>query len=409
MPTSANEAELLHAIRARSDALLSDLRLHVGLPTGGRHTQGLDQSRALLTARAARLGATVRTVDGSPRPTWLYGDHEQSLPVPALPTAICRRAGHGREILLCGHLDTVHDPASSFRELTLSNDGQRATGPGCVDMKGGLVIALAALEALESCGHRLAWTLLLNSDEETGSYHSFKAIYDEAARVHAAGGIGIAVEPATEAGALVTQRAGSGQFIVEVQGRAAHVGRDFSKGVSAVTALAEVVLEIAKLSNEAQEVVVNIGPMQGGKATNVVPDHAAAWGNVRFPTPKIAEDLQRTLEGLSGTRSSGAKVKLTTSFHRPAKPETPEVLAFAKFVGVAAADLGQPLSFAKTAGVCDGNIMQSAGLPTLDTLGVRGGGLHTPDEWIEIASLVERCQLLALTMLRLSQSQNLGF
>lgn len=400
------ESRLCGEIARRGSALLDDLVLHVAFPTGGNNTEALDATRTILCDRAKKLGATLELVPGESRPEWLYGEQGDGT---TPPTAICRResvgiggrAG-GHPILIAGHLDTVHDPNGEFRNLMISADGRTGVGPGCVDMKGGLVIALGALEVLEACGHSLPWTLLLNSDEETGSYHSRAAIQREAARVAGLGGVGIALEPATPEGGLVTERAGSGQFMIEIRGTSAHVGRDFASGVSAVTALAEILVRVATLSHVAQGVIVNVGPIEGGSATNVVPDRARAWGNVRFPTPEAAAKLDARLRAACVT-GTPAQSTLTTSFARPAKPLTPGTLRLAELCRTAATDLGQTLPFSKTSGVCDGNLMQEAGLPTLDTLGVRGGGLHTPQEWIEIPSLVERCQLLALFMLRSSK------
>lgn len=399
MAMTQRERRICDLIRKRASALVEDLRLHVGLPTGGRHVAALDETRERLTARAAALGAVVEIRPGVARPDWLYGEKPGEVP---LPTAICRRNTRGGEpeILIAGHLDTVHDPGGPFQELNVAADGKTAIGPGCVDMKGGLVIALAALEALDEAGERINWTLMLNSDEETGSFHSAPAIRAEAERVASTGGLGIALEPATPDGGLVIERAGSGQFMIEVRGKAAHVGRDFASGISAVNELAHAILAASALSAPGDGTIVNIGPLQGGTASNVVPDLARAWGNVRFASTEAGERLAAQLRSLAPPRPSGATLSVQVALARPAKPLTPEVQAFAHAVRTAASDLGQKLPFSKTAGVCDGNLMQAAGLPTLDTLGVRGGGLHTPQEWIEMASLVERCQLLALTLMR---------
>lgn len=407
MPLSETEQRVCAHISARAGELLEDLCLHVSLPTGGRNTAALDTARNLLTGRAAVLGATCQLVPGQARPTWLYGELPDQ---PPLPAAVCRRPDSGRELLIAGHLDTVHDPHGTFKELSISRDGKTATGPGCVDMKGGLVIALAALESLHACGVDCAWTLLLNSDEETGSYHSFHAILNEASRVHSAGGVGIALEPAAPGGALVVERSGSAQFRFEAIGRAAHVGRDFAAGVNAVERLCHAIIAAQQLSSPATGLIVNIGPIRGGTATNVVPDIAHAWGNVRFSTHETAVQAERALADIASRVSSGAapgtpgSVTVTMNIGRPAKPLTTGTQRLAELALGAATDLQQPLPFAKTAGVCDGNIMQHAGLPTIDTLGVRGGGLHTPDEWIELDSLVERCQLLATFMIRASRA-----
>lgn len=405
MSLSTFERDVCRRIEQRREAMLADLRLHVETPTGGRNLAALDQTREWLTSRARRLGATIDIIPGVSRPPWLYRASAADAP---LPTAVCRRPGTGpntgREVLLAGHLDTVHDPAGDFRSLTIAPDGATAVGPGCVDMKGGLVITLAALEALGDAGFQGAWTLVLNADEETGSYHSAGAIFDEARRVHAAGGVGIAVEPASGTDGLVVERPGSGQFMIEARGKSAHVGRDFSKGVSAVRLLASALLRVLDLTDPKRGVLVNIAPLEGGQATNVVPDLARAWGNVRFMDPADAalfeqQARQALRELCTGT---GGSLDLLVSFARPAKPRTPETMRLAELAKGVADDLGQPMTFASTGGVCDGNIMQAAGLPTIDTLGVRGGGLHTTSEWIDLASIVPRCQLLALTILRAS-------
>lgn len=396
MPVTGVEREVCAWIEQRRERLLEDLRLHVALPTGFNNTNALDESRNRLTSRLSAIGAAVELMPGDPKPDWLRGKQiDNQIP----PTAVCRRnLGKGKRILIAGHLDTVHDPAGNFRELTIAPDNKTATGPGCVDMKGGLVIATCALEALHACGVETDWTFLLNSDEETGSYHSNRHIEEESAKHD----WGIALEPALPGGELAVERGGSGQFRIECRGRSAHVGRDFASGVSAVYALGECLVGCGGFSDVARGLAVNVGPLEGGVATNAVPDRAFGWGNVRYRDAAGADELWEKLGSLSTAEDAMPRVIVERSFNRPAKPMTvgTELLALAAR-GVAE-DLGQSLPFASTGGVCDGNIMQHAGLPTIDTLGVRGGNLHRPDEWIELASLVERCQLLAVLIARLS-------
>ena len=216
---------------------------------------------------------------------------------------------------------------------------------------------------------------------------------------------GIALEPALAGGELAIERAGSGQFMVEIDGRSSHVGRAFTDGVSAVTKLGDVLVACGKMPEPERGKIVNIGPISGGSATNAVPEHAQAWGNVRFPEPSVGEELGRELDSLATASEDLPRVRVYRSFNRPAKPLLPGTQKLADMARAAAESLGQSLPFAKTGGVCDGNILQDAGLPTIDTLGVRGGGLHTPDEWIDLSSLVERCQLLAILIYRLSNPQ----
>jgi glutamate carboxypeptidase len=395
---TATEHKIAQHIAQRHEELLADLRLHVGLRTGKGNAEGLDETRKRLTDRLNTLGATTDLVPGDPKPDWLGGSSQ----VP--PTAVCRRLGGATtgRVLIAGHLDTVHDPDSPFNALTISPDGKTATGPGCVDMKGGLIIAVAALEALEACGVPAAWTFTLNSDEETGTYHSEKALRAEAANHD----FGLALEPALPGGELAIERMGSGQFKLECFGKAAHVGRAFADGVSAVNALAERVVAMSHMPDAAAGKILNVGPLLGGPVTNAVPDYAAAWGNVRFPDQATADELAAQLGALTTGPDAPPehlpRAVLHSSFNRPAKPLIPATQRLALKAREVAEALGQSLPFAKTGGVCDGNILQDAGLPTIDTLGVRGGGLHTPDEWIELDSLVERCQLLAILIARLS-------
>lgn len=393
---SQREQAVQRAVEARRAALLEDLRLHVGIPTGGRHRAGLDETRERLCARLRALGAEVELVAGQPAPTWIHG-----LPANASapPVAVCRRLRRtdSCRLLLSGHLDTVHDPAGSFRDLKVEPDGKRATGPGCVDMKGGLVIAVAALEALEEAGVDLSWTFILNSDEETGSYHSDAALR-AAAREH---DVGLVFEPALPDGGLVVQRPGSGQFLLECRGRAAHVGRDFAAGISAVNALAHCLLAIPSMADPARGVIASIGPLDGGIAPNVVPDRARAWGNARFADERLGAELETRLRALATAPGVLPGVSVHTSFNRPAKPLMPRTERLAMMARGVSELLGHALPFGATGGVCDGNNLQAAGLPTIDTLGVRGGGLHTPDEWIALPSLVERCTLIAVLCDRL--------
>ena len=394
---SGFEQRVAGDLAARAGAMTRDLEAHVNIPTGRNYTPGLDQYRAVLLERIKALGADVRLVPGDPRPSWL-----EVTPRPFDPPqiAVCSRKGASPvRVLIACHIDTVFDPADSFNRFVRSADGKTATGPGVVDMKGGILVALNALEALCAAGSDLTWTLVLTSDEETGSFSSERVLREQA-RQH---DIGIATEPALPGGELAVERLGSGQFQVETLGRSAHVGRDFTSGVSAVTALAEAVVAISKMPDPAKGRIISVGPLKGGDATNAVPDRALAWGNARFPTQEVADELGVMLDALQTPENAMPRVVVRRTFNRPAKPLNPATEALALMARAAAQDCGQSLPFAATGGVCDGNILQDEGLPTIDTLGVRGGGLHTPQEWIDLSSLPERAQLMATLLHRLAE------
>jgi glutamate carboxypeptidase len=390
-------------IESKAGFLLDDLRRHVETPTGPGGGEGIEATRQVFTERMAKLGATSTLVPGDDRPDWLRGAAADGVP----PTAVLGRLRPGmRRVLIAGHLDTVHPAGGPFQELTVAEDGATAVGPGCVDMKGGLVIAACALESLEEAGVPASWTYLLNADEETGSYHSEAALRDQANQHD----FGLALEPALPGGELAIERMGSGQFMIEALGRSSHVGRDFRGGVSAVTALARAIAAVGDMADPTKEgsYIMSVGPVEGGTATNAVPDHAAAWGNARYPNQEVGDRMGAALDVLATPNTAcehdQAAIIVRRSFNRPAKPLTAATEALALHARSVAEVLGQSLPFASTGGVCDGNILQDAGLPTIDTLGVRGGGLHTPTEWIELASLVERCQLLAVLISRLSRA-----
>jgi glutamate carboxypeptidase len=386
------------AISKRETLMREQLAAHVAIPTGYNNTAGLDEYRGVLTDRLTALGADLQFLPGTPREPWLKPQGTISDDVPSM--AVLRKhasGGQAPKVMIAGHLDTVFDPAGAFREMSIAPDGTTATGPGVVDMKGGILIAVTALEALAEAGLDIPWTFTLNSDEETGSYFSHAALHEVATQHQ----IGLALEPALPGGELAIERRGSGQFMVEVRGRSAHAGRAFFEGVSAVYGLAHALAAIEQLSDEQAGVSVNVGPLEGGIATNVVPDYAAAWGNVRYPTEGAADALGAKMDALQTDDDAMPRVVIRRSFNRPAKPLIPETEALAQTARRVAESLGQRLPFASTGGVCDGNIMQAAGLPTIDTLGVRGGDLHRTTEWIELRSLVERSQLMACLLMEL--------
>ncbi len=187
-------------------------------------------------------------------------------------------------------------------------------------------------------------------------------------------------------------------------GRAAHAGREFTKGISAVVKLAAVIQALHELAAPDDGVIVNIGPLRGGRVTNTVADYAAGWGNVRYPDAARAENLARSIDGLATAGETLPRVVVHRNWNRPAKPATDAVRRFAEAARSVTEDLGRSLEFVSTGGVCDGNILQDAGLATLDTLGVCGGNLHRDDEFLETESLVWRCQLLALLLSRIAEN-----
>ena len=410
------EKRIAAAVGIRDDQMRHELAEFVAIPTGFNHTPGLEALRALLATRLETVGATLESMPGRPRPGWIKirtgsDDPEAAAVTEDVPPMLVARhaVDDGREavrFMICGHLDTVHDPHGPFQ--VLSDDvGGLAHGPGVMDMKGGLLVAITALEVLKELGRPLDWTVALVPDEETGTYFSEQALLE----VAAGHDVGLVLEPALPDGSLVVERMGSGAFMIEAHGRATHVGRAFAEGRSAVLAIARAIIEISALADADEGRIVNIGPMHGGQVTNAVAHHARCWGNVRYRDEATRQDLERSIrevvedlnQQMGAETDDPPRLVAHTAFIRAAKPSTPEVMALAEVARKTSEDLGHPMPFAATGGVCDGNVIQQAGVPTIDTLGVRGGGMHRPDEHVQVDSLVERATLFAILLHRLDR------
>lgn len=399
MPLPALERRIVERLSEARSSIERDIESWVAIPTGWNHTAGLDELRAILRRRLEALGGVAEEWPGAPMPQgW-----EREGPIP--PTLVVRSPGSAgtpaspegsTPLLFSGHLDTVFDPHGSFRAFV--REGDRAIGPGTCDMKGGLAILVAALEALHAEGTAPPWTVVLNSDEETGSYRSMEHLR-ALAKSHRAGFV---VEPAMADGGLVVERLGSGQLVIEATGRAAHAGRDFASGISAIDALAHALLEAARVSDVPGGRIVNLGTITGGEAANIVPAHARATGTVRFRDRATGAAIEAALAKIErGGAGELPQVRVRCSLNRPAKVLTTALRPLVEVCLAVAKDLGRPLTTGSTGGSSDGNVLEDAGLPTLDSLGVRGGNLHRTDEFVELSSLADRASLLAITALRI--------
>ena len=395
MTLSANERDIVAAMGARSAAIRADLAELVAMPTGHGCAEGLERARSWMGARLSAIGATLSRRPGGARPDWLREGPAGADACETLIASSVRRAGV--RVLVSGHLDTVHDPNAAFRELVAVGDGS-LRGPGAIDMKGGLVVALHALETVAAANASGPWSMVLNADEETGSFRS-ELTLQELAKEH---DIGLVMEPAYGAGDFVTGRAGSVQFRVDAYGREAHAGRDAASGVSAVGPLCAAVTRLLSHSDPASGRTLNVGPLEGGAATNIVPGHAAAWGNARYRTQTQRDELDALFKSVElGGDSDLPRLRVRVVHNRPTKPATAEVEAIAAVARSAAGDLGLTVGCATSGGVSDANTMQAAGLPCLDGLGPRGGNMHRTDEFVIEASLVERASVMALLLTRL--------
>ncbi|MGF1605248.1 MAG: hydrolase [Rhodothalassiaceae bacterium] len=297
-----------------------------------------------------------------------------------------------RRVILTGHLDTVYPADHPFQSCTWL-DEDTVSGPGVADMKGGLVVMLYALKALErsDLADKPGWDVLISSDEEIGSLGSAPHLA-EAAK---AGQIGLTYEPSLPDGALAGARKGSGNFTLVVTGRAAHAGREFASGRSAVVALAEAVLALHRLNGQRDGVTINTAILRGGTAPNIVPDHALCRFNIRVVTAEDRDWAQDALDRIVAdlNRKDGIAGQLHGGFNRPPKPLSAANRRLMEAIAACGRDLGLAIDYRDTGGVCEGNNLAAAGLPNVDTLGVRGAQIHSPEEYMIVSSLPERAAL----------------
>lgn len=308
-----------------------------------------------------------------------------------------------RRVLLTGHMDTVYPAGHPFQSLRRI-DADTLNGPGAADMKGGIAVMLAALKAFEGLpeAETLGYDVMINSDEETGSLSSAALIADLARDKAAA----LTYEPsALPDGTLAHARGGSGNFSVVMAGRSAHAGRNPQDGRNALVAAADLAVALTTMPGE--ELRVNPARIDGGSANNVVPDHAVLRFNIRPRTIRAAMEFDRDFNFL--LRDIEKRHEVTAHVHggitRPPKPVDPRAQQLFELVRQAGADLGLEIGWQPSGGVCDGNNIAAAGVPVVDTMGVRGGAIHSPDEYLIVSSLAERAALSALVLQRLARGE----
>lgn len=307
--------------------------------------------------------------------------------------------GARRRALLVIHYDTVF-PADSPFQTPRQVDADTLHGPGVADAKGGICVILNAVAAFlrSPWGRDLGVEVLLNPDEETGSIGSAPVLAAAAARAD----VGLVYEPALEDGTLAGARKGSGNFTVTVRGRAAHAGRAFQEGRNAVVALARLIDRLHGLNAERPSITLNVASLSGGGPTNIVPDLAQCRFNTRIQTADDADWLNARLRALveEASPEDGITAHLHGGFTRPPKPLDGRTAALFDWVRETGGGLGQEIAWKATGGCCDGNNLAAAGLPNVDTLGVRGGLIHSDQEYMKVASLVERARLSAALLMR---------
>ena len=366
--------------------------------SGSRNLAGLDEMAEPLAAAMSEIGPLERV---SLPNTQEVASDGTIRPVPTGAALRLRvRPDAPVQIALTGHYDTVYPADTLFRQVGTRPDGA-LHGPGIADMKGGISVMLAALAAFERhpVADRLGYTVLLSPDEETGSLASAPLLAELGASAH----VGMTYEPALADGTLVSARKGSGNFHVLVTGRAAHAGRDFASGRNAILAAARIAQALAALNGRREGVTLNVARIDGGAPLNMVPDVAVLRFNARLPDAESeAWLMQGIAEALVEGRGEGLSAELHGGITRKPKPFVPAQQRLFEAVRETGALIGQSLAWAPSGGVCEGNNLFAAGLPGIDTLGVRGGDIHSEREYAWRESFAERAQLSAVLLVKLA-------
>lgn len=384
--------------QAAAEPMLDQVLAWSAINSGSRNLGGLERMADLLADAFAGLPGLLRleqpdvveTVDSAGKA--IKVQHGRHLHLTVRPTAPL-------QMLFTGHMDTVFGADHAFQETGWLDAGT-LNGPGVADMKGGIAIMLAALKAVERSpiADRLGYEVVINSDEEVGSPASAALLARSAQGKRAA----LTYEPAAlPDGTLAGARPGSGNFSIVVRGRSAHAGRNPEEGRNALLAAADLALRLDRLKREG--LTVNPSRIEGGSPSNVVPDLAILRVNLRPRTPELEAEVSREIDTLVAAVAADrdVQIELTGSFGRPPKPMRPEAEALFNLVKQAGADLGQSIAWKPSGGVCDGNNIAACGVPVVDTMGVRGGKIHSTEEFLIVNSLPERAALSALTILRL--------
>ncbi|MGF6768124.1 glutamate carboxypeptidase [Paraburkholderia sp. GAS199] len=379
-----NDLQLL-SLPFDTESMIARLRAWVESESPSYDANAVNRMTALVATELGELGAHVEIIPGNG-----VGD--------SLRARLPHAHGAGAPgILVMGHLDTVH-PENTLARLPWRREGGKCYGPGILDMKGGVFLAVEALRQLQRAGVTtgLPVTFLLTSDEEIGSPTTRALIEQEALRHHYI----LIPEPARPDGGVVTGRYAIARFNLQASGTPSHAGSRPGDGRSAIRVMAEKLIELENMT--CADYTFSVGVIEGGKWVNCVPMDCRAEA---LSMARTQNDLDRAIERASslGFRSDTAAFRVEVSNTRPVWNTNDATLRLYELARTEAARLGFELPRQTSGGGSDGNFTGALGLTTLDGLGPRGAGMHTLNEHIDESSLVPRARLLASLLLKLDE------
>jgi glutamate carboxypeptidase len=378
--------DLLKMFRSQQSLILADLEGFVQLESPSSDRLALEALKGALISELRMLSATATT------------EHKNA------PNGhiLARFKGPAERCpaLVVGHYDTVW-PYGTLEKMPFRVENGRAFGPGIFDMKAGLAMFLSAMKVINLVGLRLqrpVWALI-TCDEEIGSPTS-RLLIEELARDSA---YVLVLEPALADGGLKTARKGVGRYRLDVAGKAAHAGVAPWDGRNAIVELSHQVLVLETLQDLAVGTTINVGVINGGTTSNVVPAHASAEIDVRVGSKAEETRIETAFRALKPI-TPDTRLTLSGNFNRPPMERTPAIASLFEQAQRIGRVVGLELTEGSTGGGSDGNFTAALGIPTLDGLGARGGGAHADNEHIVIDSLSERAALLAALLLDLQMN-----
>ncbi len=383
--TDAELAALRARVAAAEPAFLADLARLVNLDCGSYTRDGVNEVAAWVAAFLARLGGDVTR---HPDPDRVLGDTVEAV--------LGGRPGGPRAILL-GHTDTVF-PEGTAADRPFSIVGGIARGPGVTDMKSGLLTLLYGLQAAQGAGplpfERLS--VVANPDEEIGSPASTPHIE----RVARASDVAFSLECARANGDIVSSRKGTGDYVMTVRGRAAHAGVEPEKGRSAILAAAHLVVGLHALNGRWPGVTCNVGVVEGGIRPNVVAERTVLQVDLRAVDRAAMEAADAAIRSLAADPAiPDVTIEVELRHRHWPMEKLPRSGRLVELAQGLAAGLGFDLRDAATGGASDANTTAGLGVPSLDGLGPIGGMDHSPEEWLDVASIVPRTTLFAALLL----------
>ena len=392
----------LDLLAKRQEAMLARTIGWAKINTGSYNGAGLNRFAPLLAEAFTETEAAVELVQTKPIETVDAKGEMQGFQSGPVLRAVARPDAPN-QVVFTGHYDTVF-PEGTFTEVT-DLGGGKWNGPGLTDMKGGICVMLEALKVFEAgpLKDQLGYKVILTPDEEIGNHASNEAIMAAARTAH----IGLTFEPCMEDGGFSGARKGSAVWDVIFQGRSAHAGREPEKGRSALMAAAEFAMKIEALTDVRIGTTFNIGSIDGGDAVNVVPALCVVRLGARAPDGPSADWAQGEVDRILADvlKRDGITAHTHGGFYRPPKPRNAAQEKLFGDVAETAKALGITLRFVDTGGVCEGNNVFAAGTPNIDTLGVRGGRIHSAEEFLMADSLSERAGLAALILHRIADGR----